>query len=726
MASYKFGVFVLDPESRHLLRDGEPVVMAGKTLDTLVVLVQNRGRVLGKDELLSRLWPDTVVEDANLTQSIFTLRKALGDSPKNPRYIATVSGRGYQFVAPVAEVAPALIPAGTSSQRAGLPASRRRSVLWAVTTLCAALTAVAIWLWIDSRVQGAAGQPSQPEPFTSVLGWAQSPSFSPDGNEIAYVWAQENEGDQSIYVKLVGGGTELRVTNPPGRDCSPRWSPDGRYIAFYRTAPGATGYYIVSALGGPARQIFRTNSDKAGGLDWFADGKHLVIAETRMPVPGTQPSWQGAHPMRLVSVDIDTGSQTVLTAPPTGMIGDGEPTFSPDGKKLAFVRIAADSVADIYLLEANGRPRRLTGYGAGIGGIAWTSNSREIVFSLVLDGGARLWRITAGGGAARPFTSNTENIYGPAVARHGDRLAYVVGTQNENLWQIDLAGSNLPATAALPTRVVYSSRSQRNPMYSPDGRKLAFNSNRTGPDEIWISDADGRNPVQLTRCHTFSGSPRWSPDGSFIAFDSRMNGNPEIYVVRAEGGPPNGSRVWRVTNNPAEDVVPSWSSDGKWIYFSSNRNGEFQIWKVPAATGESAQTPAVQVTQDGGFGAFEAADGQYLYFAKGRGKPGLWRRPLKGDRSSPEEPVMKQLQYWGLWALGSRGIYFLEMPASPKERVRLKFFHLQSKNTVEVSTLNKPINPWDPAVTLSPDGRHLIYEQVDSGGSNIAIIDNFR
>jgi Tol biopolymer transport system component len=348
------------------------------------------------------------------------------------------------------------------------------------------------------------------------------------------------------------------------------------------------------------------------------------------------------------------------------------------------------------------------------------------VFSLALDGGARLWRIPASGGVARPFTSSTENIYEPSIARHGNRLAYVVGAQNENLWQIDLAGLNSPATAALPTRVVYSSRSQRNPMYSPDGRKLAFNSNRTGPDEIWVSDADGRNPVQLTRCRTFSGSPRWSPDGSFIAFDSRMNGNPEIYVVPAEGGPPEGGRVWRITNNPAEDVVPSWSSDGKWIYFSSNRNGEFQIWKVSAATGESARTPAVQVTQGGGFGAFETADGQYLYFAKGRGKPGLWRRPLKADRGSREEPVMNQLQYWGLWALSSRGIYFLDLPASPQEKVRLKFFDLQSKNTADVSTLNKPINRWDPAVTLSPDGRHLIYEQVDSGGSNIAIVDNFH
>jgi Tol biopolymer transport system component len=205
-----------------------------------------------------------------------------------------------------------------------------------------------------------------------------------------------------------------------------------------------------------------------------------------------------------------------------------------------------------------------------------------------------------------------------------------------------------------------------------------------------------------------------------------MDGNPEIYVVPAEGGPPEGCRVRRITNNPAEDVVPSWSHDGKWIYFSSNRDGEFQIWKVPSATGESLSTTAVRVTRGGGFDAIETADGLYLYFAKGRGKLGLWRRPITEDGRGREEPVIEELQYWGLWALGSQGIYFLEMPVFPNDKVRLKFFDLQSKRTAELTKLAKSFNRWDPAITLSPDGRHLVYEQLDNGGSNIAIVENFH
>lgn len=103
MSRYTFGPFSLDSETRVLLRDGEPIPIGGKTLDTLLALVESRGRLLDKDELLSRVWPGVVVEEANLNQSISTVRKILGDNPKDHQYIATVAGRGYQFVAPVRE-----------------------------------------------------------------------------------------------------------------------------------------------------------------------------------------------------------------------------------------------------------------------------------------------------------------------------------------------------------------------------------------------------------------------------------------------------------------------------------------------------------------------------------------------------------------------------------------------------------------------------------------------
>ena len=115
MVYYRFGPFVLDPASRLLLREEQPVPITTKVFETLVVLVENRGRVMTKDELLLRLWPDTTVEEANLAQNISTLRRALEDNPKDHRYIATIPGRGYSFVAVVTEIAKQQNMAGPSA-----------------------------------------------------------------------------------------------------------------------------------------------------------------------------------------------------------------------------------------------------------------------------------------------------------------------------------------------------------------------------------------------------------------------------------------------------------------------------------------------------------------------------------------------------------------------------------------------------------------------------------
>src|SRR5436190_3080331 len=101
---YEFGCFRLDTVKRLLWREGELVPLTSKGFETLLALIEGRGEVLDKDELLSRIWPDTVVEEKNLTINISNLRKALGESPQDHHYIVTVPGRGYRFVADVREV----------------------------------------------------------------------------------------------------------------------------------------------------------------------------------------------------------------------------------------------------------------------------------------------------------------------------------------------------------------------------------------------------------------------------------------------------------------------------------------------------------------------------------------------------------------------------------------------------------------------------------------------
>jgi hypothetical protein len=163
----------------------------------------------------------------------------------------------------------------------------------------------------------------------------------------------------------------------------------------------------------------------------------------------------------------------------------------------------------------------------------------------------------------------------------------------------------------------------------------------------------------------------------------------------------------------------------------STRSGAQQIWKVPAETGESPATPAVQVTQGGGMNAVESADGKYLYYVKGRGTKGLWRKEL-ATPNGREEPVLGSLQLWGWWALAPKGVYFLEQPDSRfresglEAQMRLQFLDLSSNRITELATLDKPVSVGTSSIAVSRDGLHLLYSQIDRSGSDIMLIENFR
>jgi Tol biopolymer transport system component/DNA-binding winged helix-turn-helix (wHTH) protein len=703
----RFGVFEYDPQARELTKHGVRLKLQEQPVQILAALLEQAGQIVPREELQRRLWPDGTFVDyeQSLNKAVNKLREALGDSTANPIYIETLARRGYRFVAPVEVDSPKEAPA--QERKPARPHARPWRTAWlrlAAGAGAAILLAAAIgWVLNSTRSGHATAVPSRAIPLTGLPGFVAGPSFSPDGKQIAYAWRDEDSPDDAgIYVKLVGAGTALRLTNAP-EDKRPRWSPDGQWIAFWRQVPPGSAIYVISALGGPARRIIALK-DKCFGLDWLPDGQRLVVSEGL----GTD-----GYSARLIFVNVDTGQQQPLAPPPAGSISDTWPAVSPDGKTLGFIRWTASGLGSIYLMPIDGGSPRWLASDAET--IAWMPDGREIVFSS-FEG--RLWRIPVTGGAPQAITSSAEHVSSPAVSRQGRRLAFVVGEGRDSLWRIDLSGTN--RVAGPPARLENSTRNLWDPSYSPDGSRLVFGSDRAGFGELWVGDAQGRG-VQLTRHESYAGSARWSPDGSWISFDSRLNGNADIFVVRPDGGTPR-----RMTTHPAEDVVPSWSHDGKWIYFMSTRSGEPQIWKVPAETGESPSTPAVQVTQGGGMDAFESTGGKYLYYAKGRGKTGLWRKDL-AIPNGREEPVLPSLQYRGWWALAPQGVFFLEQPESPpRAKVRLKFLDLASQRITELTTLEKPVNFTVRGICLSQDGRHLLYTQTDRAGSDVMLVENFH
>ncbi len=704
----RFGVYEVDLRAGELRRKGRKVKLQEQPFQVLALLLEHPGQVVTREALREKLWPaDTFVEfDHSLNTAISKIREALGDLADNPRFVETIPRRGYRFIAPVEELGQASEPEATMPAPALLWWRTTPRLFWPLALLVLVIGG-ALWFQFFRPSSKSEMAPMRVVPLTTLPGRERDPALSPDGNHLAFSWDGETGDNFDIYVKMIGSETTLRLTDNPAEDCCPAWSSDGRYIAFMRISETKGEIFILPALGGPERKLLTTSGANPFGLlrfvSWSPDGRFLAFAD------------QGPdeEPYAIFLVSVESLERHKLTAPPAEYLGDSYPVFSPDGKTLAFVRVVSAAVSDIYLLSVvGGEPRRLTFGNPWIIGLDWTPDGSEIVYSSgLLTSGNSLWRISASGGAPERSALGREKASYPSISGQGHRLAYRQGVSDSNIWRIELQSST--GRGGSPTRLIASTRLEGGTQFSPDGKKITFCSGRSGSTEIWICDSDGSNCFQLT---SFQGpltcTPRWSPDGQQIAFDSRPEGHGDIFVVDVERRVPR-----RLTTATSDDVVPSWSNDGRWIYFASNRSGTRQVWKASAEGG-----PAVQVTQNGGFAAFESPDGQFVYYAKYT-EPGIWRVPVEGGE---ETLVLDLLQpgLWGYWAVSEQGIYFLNAEAEP--RPAIEFYRFATRRTTHVFVPEKDPFYGDPGLALSPDGRWILYAQVDQETSDIMLVENFR
>ncbi len=300
------------------------------------------------------------------------------------------------------------------------------AIILAVLLLTAGGIALAWYRFIRPPRTAATGPAPRVVPFTSFPGFESFPSFSPDGNQIAFAWNGEKEDNLDIYVKLIDAGAPLRLTTSPAQDEAPAFSPDGRYIAFLRTSPERRAVYLVPALGGPERKLADLFPASAWpGASYSPDGKFLAVSD----------KGSAEEPFAIHLISVETGERRKFTSPPAGLIGDGSPAFSPDGQWMAFIRASGSSVADLYVMStAGGEVRRLTfdetligiGSGSGVGSLAWTADGREIVFSSSRGGSiSYLWRVAASGGEPARIEGVGPLTFSPAVSARGSRLAYV-------------------------------------------------------------------------------------------------------------------------------------------------------------------------------------------------------------------------------------------------------------------------------------------------------------
>lgn len=352
----------------------------------------------------------------------------------------------------------------------------------------------------------------------------------------------DRDGDYDLYTMRPNGRNVTRLTDYYGPDRDPAWSPDGRHIAFWSRCAGAE----TCSYGG----LMALRPWSIVMMD--ADGSNKTIVER-----ATQFSWSPDSTKLALTVNAGTGAAPsvgihyVETGKPglmrlTTTRGDGQPAWSPDGKRIAYtspVRVPpqpgavenAIDVREIYVMNADGSDsRKLVGVEQEASPtpnapLRWSPDGTRLLYYSVRD--------------------ECQQVDEPEEV--GDKPSCTKATSISQTYVVDVASGRL-------ARVSTDSGVPPWPVWSPDGKRIAFTSNRDGNDEIYVMDADGSNVKRLTNNDAEDEWPTWSPDSKKLTFQSFRDGNWEIYVMNADG---SGQR--NISKNSAADWEPSWSPQRK-------------------------------------------------------------------------------------------------------------------------------------------------------------------
>jgi len=678
-----FGPFEVDAAAGELRKSGLRIRLAGQPFQILLVLLAHPGEVVSRDQLTKQIWSEGTFVDFEhgLSAAVNKLRRALGDSAENPRYIETVPGFGYRFIGSITvDLAETVgVPAGVDlvverPAIVGPTAEKGQHKLytdrWWLLAATLALAAIALTAasWIHATQ--ASALPSRLTRLTDGAGVARSPALSRDGTLMAYSSDRAAEGQWDLYVKHITGGQPIRLTSDGAGNETPDFSPDGSKIVFRSNRDGG-GIYVTPALGGEIRLVARDGLDPK----FSPDGSQVAY-------------WIGAPNV----ADKVPGSGTVWVAPAAGgqlrRVGSNftaarYPIWSPDGKHLLFVGYTSakawdNSSVDWWLVATDGGTALRTGayealVQAGLQARDPASNpvsrpaldaprpgcwsgADAMVVSLANGDSRNLWEMGISpltgkvSGAIKRLTTGAGNEVDPSCAS-GGLLAFTNLESRRDVWALPFDLDSGTSKGALE-RVTQGSARREGPSLSDDGRFLAFASDQGGRTNIWVREFGSGKESIVAGSSLIQRFPVSNASGARIAFSAYENDARAVYVS-APGGVPE-----KVCEGCLR--ATDWSRDEKTLLVFGG--SPYQIDALDVATHRQTallQHPSYNLL----YGRF-SPDNRWVSFTI-RTQPNRARiaiAPLDGQKPVPESAWITiaeaGIEDFGNWSPDGKTLYF--------------------------------------------------------------------
>ena len=719
-SAFLFDDVRVEPATFRAFKADNAIQLEPKTLRLLLFLIENRVRLVEKEEILTAIWNGTHVTENALVREIAKLRKALGDDPKTPKYIETVHTRGYRFIAEVEVSNPSEILArangknheltlptnndGHSAPIADVPAARHHTQhkSWAMRLAVAGiLVAIVIGVWLGFRARKASNTQATALPLTirQITTWPgldANPAFSPDGESIAY--SSNHTGNFEIYVRSIApDGRDMQLTSDGQQNFDPAWSPDGKRIAYYSMK--RHGIFIMPALGGVAKQLTEFGSHPV----WSPDGQWLAFQGISYPdLDGTPMGnsflWivnsQGGEPRQLTHINNPPGSQYA-------------PSWSPDGKRVAFLNYDTVSPQVWSIAVSGAELQAITKRGTG--DKSWPIYAPD-GNSIYFNRGETLWKtpVSPDSGAAigepiKVADLGSTVIRNATLSASGKWLAYSAYTSTDNLISVPMSPlTNEPAGS--PSFLTNQPGTRHiAPSFSPDGSRIAFSIMRRGnTSNIWIADADGGNLSQVT---TEGGRfPSWYPDGKQLAFLSVRQGRRRFWSIPVAGGK-------ETVLFETDDIENSrMSPDASQVAFNFTKDGILNVATMPVAGGELKQ-----LTYDRELAGWPcwSPDGQFLAIEIKRGDDiHVAIIPSKGGE--PVQLTFARGQSWPhSWSPDGDKIAF----AGARDGVWNLWWVSRSDKSVKQLTHNTKLNAYYRYPAWSPRANQIVSEYSESRGN---------